>query len=400
MVKDNIEVGVKMKKTFKILSFILILIIFMSFGQMFVFDFAKAKAPQDEFQTSVKAALLIDTNSKTVIFEKDADKKLPIASMTKLTGLAVVFDAIENGKIRLEQEITVSSNAASVEGSEAFLDANKRYKVEDLIKTVIISSANDSMVALAESTYGSEDNFVEKMNNLATELGMNNTRFSNSTGLPCADHYSTARDLVRVYEAVGSNAIYKKYAKIWIDELVHSSGRKTQLVNTNRLIRNYKGCTGGKTGFTNEAGYCLTASATRGDMNLIGVVIGSENSKLRFSAMTDLFDYGFNNFENRVVVKKDKPLCEISVKGSTIKTVQGFAREDYIKFLKKGEDFEYSTELQFDIIKAPVKAEQKVGSLLILDKNNIVIDEIDIITGQDIDKIKINEILDNIYVNW
>lgn len=391
-----------MKKTFKILSFIMIsvfLALTINFSAGLVFAKSKEFTLADVNQ-SCKACLLIDSVSGTIIHEKDADKKLPIASMTKLVSLGVIFDAIDNGKLKLEQDIMVSSNAGSAEGSQAFLDANKKYKVEDLIKTVILSSANDSTIALAEAVSGTEDNFAKKMNELAKELEMYDSHFSNSTGLPTVDHYSTARDMSIIYLKVSENPIYKKYSKVWIDELVHPSGRKTGLVNTNRLVKSYSSCTGGKTGHTNEAGYCLTASAKKGDMNLVGVVIGGVDSKSRFNSMISMFDYGFNSFENRVLVKKDKPICSADIKGSVEKTIELYAKNDFVKFLKKGEDFEYSTAIEIFDLKAPISDSERLGVLMILDKNNIVIEEIDLIANRNIEKIKVTEILDNIYKCW
>ena len=391
-----------MKKSLKILS-IIMFSIFAILSINFNLPIAYAKNKNftiDDVKSSCKACLLVDSNSGTIVYEKDADKKLPIASMTKLVSLGVIFDAIDNGKLKLNQEIVVSENAASAEGSEAFLDANKKYKVEDLIKTVIISSANDSTIALAEAVSGSEQNFAKKMNELANDLEMLDSHFSNSTGLPTVDHYSTARDMSVIYAKIAENKIYKKYSKIWIDELVHPSGRKTGLVNTNRLIKNYPSCTGGKTGHTNEAGYCLTASAKKGDMNLIGVIIGGVDSKARFNSMSSMFNYGFDNFENRVVVKKESPICTAEIKNSVCKSISLYPKENYIKFLKKGEDFEFQTETEIFDLKAPISEYDKLGVLMILDKNNIVIKEIDLISNRNIEEIKVTEILDNIYKNW
>jgi len=390
-----------MKKFIKILSLVFVLGIIFTYSICGGLVLAKnSNDIKDLNNIASKSALLVDRASGTVIFEKNADKKLPIASMTKLVTLGVVFEALNQGKLKLDQYVVVSENAAKTEGSEAFLDANKKYLVEDLIKTVIISSANDSAVALAEAVSGSESDFVRKMNDYAVAIGMNDSLFSNATGLPAANHYSTARDMVRVYDKICDNLIYKKYSNVWIDELVHASGRKTQLVNTNKLVRFYRGSTGGKTGFTNEAGFCLTASAKKNDMTLIAVVLGEKTSSERFNTVTNMFDYGFNNFENRIVVKKDKSLGDIEIDNYYEKIAQIFPRKDYIKFLKKGDEFVYNTHLEMGKIKAPIKADQKIGSLLILDKNNIVIDEIDIITGKDIDEIKFYQVVDKIYKNW
>ena len=185
--------------------------------------------------------------------------------------------------------------------------------MSDLIKTVIIASANDSTVALAEHIAGTEGVFVSKMNKLADSLNLQNTHFENSTGLPADNHYSSAKDMVEIYKTVCNNDIYKKYSKIWIDELAHPSGRKTGLVNTyiwknkNKLL-NESYITGGKTGYTGSAKFCLTASAKRGDMRLVGVVIGVDDSKTRFKEMSNLFDYGFANYQNKMVSSSEVPV--------------------------------------------------------------------------------------------
>ena len=180
-------------------------------------------------------------------------------------------------------------------------------------------------------------------------------------------------------------------------ELVHPSGRKTDIVNTNRLIRSYDGCDGGKTGYTKEAQYCLTASATRGDMRLIGVVIGAPTSKERFNQMSDLFNFGFDNFENKVVISSKTPVCRAKILRSKMKDIDVYASEDFVKFLKRGEDFKYSIKCETDDIKAPAYSGDKVGKLYVLDQNNLVICESDLVLHEDISEIKIGEILHNIF---
>ncbi len=390
-----------MKKYLFVLS-LFFCIIFSSTGFLSMETFASAKERVQENNPIVtgKSAFLIDAHSGTILFEKEADRMLPIASMTKIVGLGLVFDAIENGKIKTNQEVRISKNAAEQEGSEAFLDENKKYKIEDLIKSVIISSANDSMVALAEAVSGTEENFVMKMNNYAHDHGMKNSKFSNSTGLPCADHYSTARDMAVAYKVLMSNKLYKKYATTWMDELVHPSGRKTELVNTNRLVRFFKGTTGGKTGFTNEAGFCLVSSAKRQDLELIAVTLGEESSSNRFESVKALFNYGFDNFENRVIVRKGEKLCDVEIKNSIQKITAGYAGDDFVKLLKKGDKFECSTSIEQCEVKAPVTVNSKIANLIILDQHNIVIAEIPIVSHENIEKLRIKDITQKIYVAW
>ena len=343
-----------------------------------------------------KTAILYDAKSKTVVYAKDEHKRVPIASMTKLATLMLVFDAIDDGRLSEDQLITVSKNAADTEGSSAFLDAKSKYKLSDLIMTVIVASANDSAVALAEAVSGSEVAFANEMNKQVEKLGLKDTNFINATGLPAVDHYSSAYDISIIYSQICDHPIYKKYSKIWMTELVHPSGRKTDIVNTNRLIRSYDGCDSGKTGYTKEAGYCLAASATRGDMRLVGVVTGVPTSKERFNQMSDLFNFGFDNFENKVIISSLQPIYSSEVIGSKIKNVDVYASEDFVKFLKRGEDFKYSLKYDVKDIKAPIKAGESIGKLYILDENNIVISEQELVLHEDIKAITIGEILHNI----
>lgn len=330
-----------------------------------------------------KSALLIDYNSGSVIFEKDADKRLPIASMTKLASLSIIFDAISKGLVKENDIVVVSKEAASVGGSSAFLDAGSSYKLTDLIKTVVVASANDSTIALAEHVAGSEDVFVSKMNRLAANLNLNNTHFANCTGLPTSNHYSSAKDMSKIYRTVCNNPIYIKYSKIWMDDFIHPSGRKTGLVNTNRLVKTYEGVEGGKTGYTDLAKYCLTASARRGNLRLIGVVIGANDSKVRFSEMSKLFNYGFSNYTNKLVVNSELPLSKVLMKHSK-NEIDVYPERDSLMFMQKGDTRTFRAELQLtENLKAPKAAGEKVGRIYVFDQNNIVVDEFDAIIKKD-----------------
>jgi len=358
--------------------------------------YAKASA-ENNISISSKAGILYDMKTGSVIYEKNSEERLPIASMTKIASLMMIFDAIENGELKEDDLVVISKFAADTEGSSAFLDEKSSYKVSDLIMTVIVCSANDSTVALAEKLCGSEDKFVKKLNEKVREMGLKNTNFINSTGLPALDHYSSASDISKIYVKICDNPIYKKYSKIWMTDFVHPSKRKTNIVNTNRLIKTYEGCDSGKTGFTNDAGFCLSASATRGDMRLVGVIIGADSSKTRFNEMANMFDYGFENYENRTIIKSDNPIYEISLKNSLDKKALVYPENDFVKFLEKGEDFKYSLDYKIDVNKAPIKANEKVGLLYVLDKNNIVVHEEPLIVRDNIDELKIKDILKMIY---
>lgn len=350
-------------------------------------------------EISAKSGLLIEYNTGSVIYEKNSNERLPIASMTKLATLAVVFDYLDKGVIK-ENDITmVSEIAAAVGGSSAFLDAGSSYKVSDLIKSVIIASANDSSVALAECVAGTEEVFVSKMNKLAKMLNLQNTNFENCTGLPSLNHYSSASDMAVIYKSMCNHELYKKYSKIWMDDFIHPSGRKTGLVNTNRLVKTYDGIEGGKTGYTDSAKFCLTASAKRGDTRLIGVVIGASDSKTRFAEMSKMFNFGFANYQNKVLVNHELPVTICKLKNAN-EQVEVYPECDSIKFFNKSEEFEFSTDYQINEIKAPLKAGDVVGKLFVFDKNNMVIDEINLIITQDVDTIGFKESLKKVIGSW
>lgn len=358
-------------------------------------------AASDEIKVESKAAYLVDYSSGTEIICQNADEKLPIASMTKLATLAVIFDEVAAGRLDLNKKIKVSQNAASTEGSSAFLDAGSSYLVSDLIKTIVIVSANDSCVSLAEEISGSEELFAKKMNNFAHNLNLTNTHFENSTGLPSPSHYSSARDIAQIYMQICNNPLYKQYSKIWMEDFVHPSGRKTGLVNTNRLIKTYDGCDSGKTGHTEEAKYCLTASATRSQTCLVAVVIGAPSSKVRFAEVAKMFNYGFANYLSRNIINTEIPLISATIKNSSQKEISAYASREYNVFERKGEEMQYNIKYQLDEnIKAPVSQNQKIGTVLVLNSNNVVIDEIDLISKEDIPAIRFTEILDNIYKHW
>lgn len=354
---------------------------------------------ESDLKITAKSALLLDYNSGTVIYAKNETQRLPIASMTKIATLSIVFEALDKGIIKANDLVCVSKTAADVGGSSAFLDAGSKYKVVDLIKSVIIASANDSAVALAEYVAGSERACVNRMNKLAQSLNLQDTHFENCTGLPCKDHYSSAHDLAKIYSTICNNKIYKKYAKVWMDDFMHPSGRKTGLVNTNRLIKTYDGIEGGKTGYTDSAKFCLTASAQRNSMRLVGVIIGAGDSKTRFAEMSQMFDYGFANYTSKLIVNKEIPISVIKPKNSK-QTAEVYAERDCTKFLKRSDDATFTTDFKIDEVKAPIKKGDVVGKLLVFDKNNMVVDEINLISSKDIEPESFKEILVKLFQNW
>lgn len=243
------------------------------------------------------SAILCEASTGQVIFEKNADERRPVASVNKVMTILLTLEAVDEGRVSLEDQVTVSPRAASMGGSQAFLDAGERYKLSELLKTVIVASANDSAVALAEHLAGTEESFVRLMNARAEELGLTNTHYANCTGLPAQEHYTTARDVAKLSAQLDLHPIYYRYSTIWMDEIKHRGGRVTSLTNTNRLIRFYPGCDGYKTGSTNEARYCVSATAKKEGMRLIAVVLGTPAGQTRFDEARAMLEYGFANVQ-------------------------------------------------------------------------------------------------------
>lgn len=338
-----------------------------------------------DFKVEAKVGFLMDFNSFEVLYEQNADAELQIASMVKLMTILLTLEELDNNKIALTDKLTTTTNASGMGGSQVFIDPNVQYTIDDMLKSVVMASANDASVALAEHIAGSEANFVKRMNKKASDLGMKNTIYVNCSGIPAPMQHSTARDTAILLSEIIPNKLYQKYSTIWMDELIHPSGRKTELVNTNKLIRYYNGCDCGKTGSTDEAGYCLSASAVRDNMRLIAVVMGAKSGKERFNQTAKLFNYGFSNFANEKLLSQDEPLSTIKVKKSEVGQIEAYASEDFYGIIKKGEqsNWEMSTEI-VDTITAPMKSGDKVGNVII-SKKGVVIKEIPVILIQDIE---------------
>lgn len=347
-----------------------------------------------------KSACLVDFDSGDVLYEKDATTHLPVASMVKMMTILLTLEEYEKGNLSDETMISTTENASSMGGSQVFIDPYVEYSAKDMLKSVIMASANDASVALAEHISGSEENFVVKMNERAKELGMNDTNYVNCTGLPAPEQYSCAKDSACVLKEVAKFDKYHEFSTIWMDELVHPSGRKTELVNTNRLVRYYEGCDGGKTGSTNEAGCCLTATAKRNNMRLISVVIGAKNSQTRFNECSKLFNYGFANFESRKILDCQKAIEILPVGKGKINEVEIFSAEDFAVTTRKGQesDIEVTYSLP-EKVSAPTKSGQVIGKA-ILSKDGNLIKEIDVIVKTDIDKLSFKDCLDRVASAW
>lgn len=351
---------------------------------------------------NAKAIYLMDYNTEEVLFESNSQAKMPVASIVKLMTINLTCKEIEKGNLSLDQLVVASEKSASMGGSQVFIEEGAEYSIGDLLKSAIVSSANDASVLLAETIAGSEENFVSLMNAEAKRLGLSNTNYVNCTGLPASNQFSCAKDTAILLKEVSKSPTYHKYSAIWMDTLNHPKGRQSQLVNTNKLIKYYDGCDGGKTGSTNEAGYCLAATAKRGNMRLIGVVLGAETGKARFAETSKLLNYGFANFENKLIISNnyfsDKKVEVLSGKVSQVKIMP--SREIYV--LSKKRDSETEISIKVDIvnsIKAPLKKGDKVGEITVI-KNGQVVDKVDVICQDKVEKAGYFDFVKNLMENW
>ncbi len=333
-----------------------------------------------------KSAYLMDYNSGECLYKENETARMPIASVCKVMTLTLVFDAVSEGKFTLDDTVTVSSKAMGMGGSQIFLDSKCQYTVNQLIKSVVVCSANDSCVALSEKVAGGEDEFVALMNGKAKELGCTDTLFANCTGLPRDTQYSCARDVALMFANLIKNEEYYNYSKIWLEEFEHPDNRKTSMTNTNKLIRKYSFCDGGKTGFTNEAGFCLAATAKKNNLRLVSVVLGAGSSDDRFNSTVQLFEYGFANYQNKIVLDKDVTLNdEFSVRGGKRDTFQVKPERNSYVFSAAGKAPEITHKVVDFNVKAPVAVNQVVGEIEVY-KDGILCDTVNVVAAESVDK--------------
>lgn len=315
-----------------------------------------------------KSALLMEASSGQIIFETNADEKRPVASVVKIMTILMCLEAVDSGRVSLDDRVTISKNASGMGGSQVLLDTGEVQTLDILLKSTVVGSANDAAVAIAEHLYGSQELFVKQMNARAQALGMKDTMFVNCTGLPAQGQHTTARDVARMAAALFGHELYYKYAGIWMDKVDHGDGRVTDLTNTNRLIRFYDGCDGGKTGSTNEAGYCIAATARRGGMRLIAVVLGGSSGKKRFACAEKMFDHGFANYRLLTAAERGTRVRgEMPVTGGSLDSVPLALDDDLTLLMNKAEAAEI--ELKPNLppsVAAPVAAGDEIGSVDIL----------------------------------
>lgn len=334
-----------------------------------------------EIDIEGESALLMDFKSGEVIYSKNQDKKLAPASITKIMTLLIAMESLDKGKIKLTDQVVISEYASSMGGTQLYLDAGEEQTVENLIKAISVRSANDAAVALGEHIAGSNESFLNLMNAKAKELKMENTHFSNSTGLPKENHYTTAYDIAIMSRELLKYRDIIDYLSTYMEDIdVGKRKKSTQtMVNTNKLVKDYKGITGIKTGFTNEAKHCISASAKRGNLHLISIIMGAETSKLRFNEAKRLLDYGFSNYESINIGNKGDIISIIPVEKGRTNNIEVVLEDSSNLLLAKGEKAKIKKDIDLpETIKAPIEQEMVVGRLNILVDNQKV-DEVNLI---------------------
>ena len=332
---------------------------------------------------NAKSAILMEESTGNILYESNPDERLPIASVTKVMTMLLIMEAVDSGKISLDDMVTVSENAMSYGGSTMFLETGEQLTVNDMLKGIAVASANDGCVAMAEHLAGSESAFVDMMNEKAKELGMENTHFMNTNGLDEDDHYSSARDVAIMSRELMKHETIFNYTSIWMDTL---RGGKFQLANTNKLIRFYDGANGLKTGSTSKALCCLSAAAKRNDMQLIAVVLGAPTSAERFASAKSLLDYGFANYAVNTQITAGDEVQKIAVEKGVDEEVGVVAGDSCSTLMKKGQEDNITKEIKIDeTITAPIEAGQKVGTMTI-SRDGEVIADIDLNASSAVEK--------------
>lgn len=332
---------------------------------------------------NAKSAILMEESTGNILYESNPDERLPIASVTKVMTMLLIMEAVDSGKISLDDMVTVSENAMSYGGSTMFLETGEQLTVNDMLKGIAVASANDGCVAMAEHLAGSESAFVDMMNEKAKKLGMENTHFMNTNGLDEEDHYSSARDVAIMSRELMKHETIFNYTSIWMDTL---RGGKFQLANTNKLIRFYDGANGLKTGSTSKALCCLSAAAKRNDMQLIAVVLGAPTSAERFASAKSLLDYGFANYAVNTQITAGDEVQKIAVEKGVDKEVGVVAGDSCSTLVKKGQEDNITKEIKIDeTITAPIEAGQKIGTMTI-SRDSEVIADIDLNASSAVEK--------------
>jgi len=341
---------------------------------------------------NAKSAIMIETTTGEILYEKNIDEKYAPASMTKMMSLLLVMEYIEDGGMKLTDRVTVSENASGMGGSQIFLKTGEEMTVNDLLKGVSIASANDAVTALAERVAGTTEEFVNMMNDKAKKLGLSNTHFKNVHGLDETGHYSSAYDMAMIAKELVKHQKILDYSSIYEDYLREEKKEKVWLVNTNKLVRFYEGADGLKTGYTKEAGYCLTATAKRNGMRLITVVMGESDNSKRNSETMKMLDYGFEQYELETLLTRNSIISKTNISKSTKEEISIVPLEDVTLLHKKGNKKKNTSyKLEIDDIRVPIKMGDRIGTLILKEDNNII-RKIPVSVNEDIKKANIFEL--------
>ncbi|AOS68434.1 MULTISPECIES: D-alanyl-D-alanine carboxypeptidase DacF [Bacillus] len=369
----------------RLLSTLLIGIMLLTFAP-------SAFAKQDGKRTSelaheAKSAVLIERDTGKVLYNKNSNERLAPASMTKIMTMLLIMEALDKGKIKMSDKVRTSEHAASMGGSQIFLEPGEEMTVKEMLKGIAIASGNDASVAMAEFISGSEEEFVKKMNKKAKELGLKNTSFKNPTGLTEEGHYSSAYDMAIMAKELLKYESITKFTGTYEDYLRENTDKKFWLVNTNRLIKFYPGVDGVKTGYTGEAKYCLTASAKKGNMRAIAVVFGASTPKERNAQVTKMLDFAFSQYETHPLYKRNETVAKVKVKKGKQKFIELTTSEPISILTKKGEDMnDVKKEIKMkDNISAPIQKGQELGTL-VLKKDGEVLAESPVAAKEDMKK--------------
>lgn len=336
---------------------------------------------------SSKSAILMDVGSGQILYEKNAHDKLPPASVTKVMTMLLICEALDSGKITLDDSVQISDNAASMGGSQIFLEAGEVQKVDTLLKGIAVASANDGCVAMAEYIGGSVESFVDMMNAKAKELNMKDTNFVNTNGLPVDNHYTSAHDIAIMSRELLKHDVISKYLTTWMDQVVVGKKQITVgLANTNKLIKHYQGATGVKTGFTQQAKYCLSASAKRGDTHLVAVTLGAETSPKRFKDATSLLNFGFANYESVKLCSKNDNIATLTLDKADEQKINLVAKEDLSVLIKKGGNKDFTRKIKVNENPTiPIKKGTNLGYVEIYQGKTLV-GKVDLVNTKDIQK--------------
>ena len=338
-----------------------------------------------EMDISAKSAILVDFNTGKVLYSKNENEPLAMASMTKVMSMLLIMEKIDDGSLKYDDIVEISTESSSMGGSQIFLNPGDKYKVIDLLKGVAMASANDAVVALAEKTYGSKEHFIEAMNKKAESLGLKNTHFVNVHGLDEEGHYSSAYDMSVMARELLKHEKILDFTRVYEEYLTKPDGSQIWLVNTNKLVRFYDGVDGLKTGFTQNAGYCLTATGKKNNLRLISVVMGEESIEKRSSDTVKLLNYGFNTFKVNLIKHKSEILGKVNVQKGKKENVDVVLVNDLIELLNASDKpSNYKFKILVDKITAPVKKGDVIGKVKVLNDNGILISEVDITVNENV----------------